>query len=80
VADTVSWLEIAGAVSRVDDLITDVVYLNTFSDVSLGAKKKSIAFRIVLRSRERTLKSTEADAVIDKIIDTIKKQFNAQLR
>ncbi len=42
--------------------------------------KKSIAFSLVYRLAERSLKSKEVNAVQEDIIDNIKKRFNAEIR
>lgn len=76
----VSWEEIEKVVSRADALITVVEYLSTFVDVKLGKSNKSIAFRLTLRSKDRTLKSVEADAVIQKVVTKLQKSFNIKVR
>jgi phenylalanyl-tRNA synthetase beta subunit len=45
-----------------------------------GAEKVSYAFRITYRSIERTLISSEIDALHKKIEEATKKNFNAQIR
>lgn len=76
----VSWQQIKDQVQGIDPLVVSVEYLSTFTDARLGEAKKSVAFRLVFRSPERTLKSEEADAVVAKIITTLKGSLGAKLR
>ena len=76
----VSWQQINDQVQGIDPLLVAVEYLSTFTDARLGAGKKSVAFRVVFRSTERTLKSEEADAVVTKIIKTLEAGLGAKLR
>ena len=46
----------------------------------VGAGKKSIAFRAVFQSPERTLSDEDAAAVRTRIVDALRKRFSAELR
>lgn len=76
----VSWEEIEKVVSKADSLITNVEYLSTFVDAKLGKSSKSIAFRLTLRAKDRTLKSEEADMVVNKVVKKMEQQFKITLR
>jgi len=76
----VSWEEIEKVANKADGLITDVEYLSTFVDVKLGKSNKSVAFRLTLRAKDRTLKSEEADIVVNKVIKKLDQQFKITLR
>ncbi|MFA6254445.1 MAG: phenylalanine--tRNA ligase subunit beta [Patescibacteria group bacterium] len=80
VDEKLSWQAISQLVSKADPLITEVEYLSTFADSALGKGKKSLALRLVFRSRQRTLKSEEVDQVVDKVINKLEKSFDAKLR
>jgi phenylalanyl-tRNA synthetase beta chain len=75
-----AWGKIRNLVKKVDRLIVDVDYLSIFTAKDLPADKKSLAFRVTFRALDRTLKSEEADAIIEKIINRLKNEFQAQLR
>jgi len=75
-----NWQEIAARVGKVSPLLAQIEYLSTFTDKTLGEGKKSLAFRLVFRSPERTLKSEEVDEVMKEILAILEKQFNAKLR
>jgi phenylalanyl-tRNA synthetase beta chain len=46
----------------------------------LGAGKKSLAYTIVLRSKDRTLLDEEANAARDAVVAAAAAQFGAKLR
>ena len=76
----ISWEEIENLVSKSDSLIEKTEYLSTFTDKSLGQGKKSLAMRLTIRSKEKTLKSAEADQVVEKAVNKLKNKFNISLR
>ena len=51
-----------------------------FEDKKLGEGKKSLSFRIVFRSDDRTLTDAEADAEVKKIISALVAEFGAEAR
>ncbi|MEK7525529.1 MAG: hypothetical protein AAB561_00725 [Patescibacteria group bacterium] len=63
------------------DLVEEVQLLDSYENVKkFGADKKSYTYRIVYRSNERTLVSSEVDEIQAKIYDATKQQFGAELR
>ncbi|MBN1779078.1 MAG: phenylalanine--tRNA ligase subunit beta [Candidatus Buchananbacteria bacterium] len=75
----VKWQMIVDAVKSVDPLVSEIKYLSTYVDKSLGEDKKSLAFRVTFQA-ERTLKSEEVDVVLEKIIKNLQTKLNAILR
>jgi phenylalanyl-tRNA synthetase beta chain len=62
-------------------LLEQVTYLDTYRDPErLGKGKKSLLFSLVLRGRESTLTSAEADRVGDDVLDRCQKEHGAKLR
>jgi phenylalanyl-tRNA synthetase beta chain len=53
---------------------------DTYSGKQIDAGKKSVAFRLIFQSKERTLTEEEVNEVIEKILNALKKTFNASLR
>jgi len=80
VDNKITWQQINDIARTIDKLVVEVRYLNTFIDSTLGDGKKSVAFRLVFRSVEKTLKSQEVDDIIKKLVDILTKEFNAKLR
>lgn len=76
----ISWQQLHDAIAVVDPLITDIAYQSTYSDESIGAEHKSIAFRITCRANDRTLRSEEVDVVVKKIVEKLTKEFQARQR
>lgn len=63
------------------DLVEEVKLLDKYSNPEkFGQSKLSYTYRIVYRSNDRTLLSSEVDEIQKKIYDETAKQFNAQLR
>ena len=65
---------------KADPLVVGVEYLSTYVDASFGRGKKSLAFRLIFRGANRTLKTEEVEVVLQKIIKKLEKNFAAQLR
>jgi len=63
------------------DLIEEVALLDHYDDsVKFGPDKTSYTYRIIYRSNERTLQTSEIDPIQEKITQETTKQFNAQIR
>ncbi len=76
----VTWHQINDLVWQTDDLIVAVNYLSTYTDKSIGTNKKSLAWRIVFRAPDRTLKSEEVDQIMEQLTAKLKKEFAATVR
>lgn len=61
-------------------LVEDVDLIDFYEDAKLGKNKKSLTFRIVFRSDERTLADSEADREVAIINQVLTEKFNAELR
>lgn len=62
-------------------LVEEVQLLDSYENPEkFGADKKSYTYRIVYRSNERTLVSSEVDEIQAKIYDATKQQFGAEIR
>ena len=63
------------------DLVEEVELLDKYSDPKkFGDDKISYTYRIIYRSNDRTLLSSEVDKIQEKIYSKTAKQFNAKLR
>ena len=61
-------------------LVKDVSLFDVYEGGSIAAGKKSLAYRIVYQTDERTLKDKDVAKVRKRIISTAEKQLNAKLR
>ena len=68
------------AISACDTLIKKVSLFDIFESEKLGADKKSMAFNIKLASEKEDVTDAMTDAVIEKVITALSKQFGAQMR
>ena len=75
----------AGAVESVirqqgGPLLESLHIFDVYRGSGIPAKKKSLAFSLTFRSKERTLKEEEIDPVMDAIITAVAERFSASLR
>lgn len=63
----------------VGSILEEVTLFDVYHGEQIGEGKKSVSYSIVLRSHERTLKDNEADNVIEKTLENLKK-IDAVLR
>ena len=61
-------------------LVVDVFPFDLYKGKNIAKGKKSIALRIVYRSDDKTLTDEEVDKVHGKVVKSVTKNFNAELR
>jgi len=64
----------------VDPLIRSVELFDVYQGERLGENKKSMAYHVVYGSNEKTLTTAQVDAVHKKVLQTLEKEFKAELR
>ena len=74
VGDVIKTLE------KVSPLIEKVELFDVYQGIGLGLGKKSIAISIVIRDKNKTLVEEEINGVVSKILEKVKKDYNAELR
>jgi phenylalanyl-tRNA synthetase beta chain len=62
------------------NLLTRIEIFDVFRGKQIPAGKKSLAFRLVFQSKERTLTEEEVNTLLDKIFRVVEKTFHAKLR
>ena len=73
--------DIESAIRKVGtELLESVRFYDLYQGKSIDKGYKSFTFNLVFRSWERTLKDEEVDEIIEKIIETLGKEFDARLR
>ncbi|MEA2088946.1 MAG: phenylalanine--tRNA ligase subunit beta [Patescibacteria group bacterium] len=73
--------EIIKEIKNASDLIVGIDLFDIYENEKiLGADKKSLAFHIIIQSRDRTLKNEEADKIQKDIIGNLSKKFKAKIR
>ncbi|MEO1496476.1 MAG: phenylalanine--tRNA ligase subunit beta [Planctomycetota bacterium] len=83
VDDAVKWTQIESATTAAGgELVERVVFQDdTFRDAKqLGDGKKSVVFRLQLRSMDGTLTSEEADGVVGRVVASLSEQLGGTLR
>ncbi len=61
-------------------LLQDVVLFDVYQGENLPAGKKSLAFTLLLMSREKTLTDAEIDSEVQRIVKRVQQEFSAELR
>lgn len=75
-----NWEEIEKEVYKISSLIIDVKPFDVYSGKGVENGKKSLAFHIEFRSKERTLLTEEVDKLIKSILKILDKKYQAKLR
>ncbi|MFA5188502.1 MAG: phenylalanine--tRNA ligase subunit beta [Patescibacteria group bacterium] len=81
VSKKILWAEVRQAVIGVEkDLIKEVKIFDVFEGKGIPEGNKSIAFRIVYRSDDKTLTMAEVQIIQQKVLKILAEKFNAQIR
>ena len=72
--------DVIKSVEKVSPLIEKVELFDVYQGIGLGLGKKSIAISIIIRDKNKTLVEEEINAVVSKILEKVKKDYNAELR
>lgn len=76
----VAHADIVKALQQVDSLITSVSLFDVYEGKQIGDGKKSVAYRLVYQSFDRTLETKEVDVIQEKVISVLEKKFQAMIR
>ncbi len=60
--------------------LREIMVWDIYRGKQIGSGKKSIAYRLVFRNESKTLTDDEIDNVFNKIVDSLKHEFGAELR
>jgi phenylalanyl-tRNA synthetase beta chain len=82
VDESVRWADLAATVrTNCEDYLEELQYRDTYRDPDrLGADKKSLLMTVVLRWKDGTMTSTEADRIRDRVVAACGKRHAAELR
>ncbi len=79
--ESVTWAGIHVAVNALGlEHLEAVDFITVFRGNQIGAKKKSLSFRLCFRARDRTLKHEEVDPQMESVIEMIMQKFKAEIR
>ena len=65
---------------QTSNLVEEVKLFDVYKDEKLGENKKSMAYKIILRDKTKTLNEEDITKVIDNILNNLKTKFNANIR
>ncbi len=60
--------------------LADTKFFDMYKGAQIGEGNKSLAFSLVFRSKERTLREDEVNKSFEKIVEALKRELNAELR
>ena len=61
-------------------LLTNIEVFDVYTGSNLDENKKSVAYALTFEDTKKTLTDEETNALLDKIIDTVSKKCNAEIR
>ncbi len=81
VSKNLAWNEVEQAVQKIKlNKLTDMKLFDIFESEKLGADKKSIAVNFTFLDEEKTLTDKEIDGWMSKVITTLEKDLQAEIR
>ncbi len=81
VVEDVAWAAVADAVNTLKlEHLEAVEFVTTYRGKQVGAGRKSVTLRLRFRSHDRTLRHDEVDAQMTRTIETLKQEFQAEVR
>ena len=72
--------DVLAKLDNVSPLVVNVELFDVYQGEHVPEGKKSMAYRIVYRSNERTLETNEVDAEHNKVREMLQKTFGAEVR
>ncbi|MCP4264662.1 MAG: phenylalanine--tRNA ligase subunit beta [Candidatus Brocadiaceae bacterium] len=79
--EKVTWADIHGCIESLKiDYLGDVEFFDVYRGKQVEKGKKSIAFKLIFRAEDKTLKSEEVDALQEEILASLNNSLGAKLR
>ena len=79
--EKVTWAEIKGCIESLKiDYVDDIEFFDVYRGKQIEKGKKSIAFRVIFRADDKTLKSEEVDVLQEKILTSLNNSLGVSLR
>lgn len=81
VDDQLEWLTIDRMISELKlPQLESVQFVTAFRGKQIGAGRKSVTLRMRFGAADRTLRHEEVNPQVDRVVEQLKKQFNAEIR
>ena len=79
--EKVTWAEIKGCIESLKiDYVDDIEFFDVYRGKQIEKGRKSIAFRVIFRADDKTLKSEEVDVLQEKILTSLNNSLGVSLR
>ena len=79
--EKVAWAEIKGCIDSLSiDYVDDIEFFDVYRGKQIEKGRKSIAFRVIFRANNKTLKSEEVDVLQEKILTNLNNSLGVSLR
>ena len=72
--------DVLKTIEKTDNKIEKVELFDIYRGQGVEEGKKSVAISIILRDKNKTLEEKEINDIITKILEKVKKDYNAELR
>lgn len=80
VSEQVEHADIVEHIEKIDNLILSIELFDVYIGDKLGEGTKSMAYRLVYQSKDRTLQAQEVDLIEKKVKEVLKNIFGAEIR
>ncbi len=81
VDETLQSRAVVNAISEAsDENLREIIVWDVYRGKQVPSGKKSIAYRLIFQNESKTLTDNEIDHVFNKIVDSLKREFGAELR
>ncbi len=81
ISEDVSFGQVKETAAKIDqEMIKNISYLSVFKGQGIASGKKALAIRVTYRHDDKTLTLPEVQAVHNKVVDALKKEYNINIR
>ena len=80
IADDVLYQDIQSKIEKISPMLKKVSFLSVYQGDKVEKGRKALAVRLTYRDDEKTLTLPEAQAIQDKVVSTLKKEYNISVR
>jgi phenylalanyl-tRNA synthetase beta chain len=80
VDDSVQARDVMNMITKSNDLIKQVNFVDVFKGKQLEKGKKSLTFSVLFQHPEKTMTDDEVTAIVDKLLKKLEKTYKAELR
>jgi phenylalanyl-tRNA synthetase beta chain len=80
VDDHVEVQDVVATLAKIDTLVRNIEWFDTYKGKGVPSGKKSLAFHIEIGADDRTLETSDVDVIMEQVIEATKNSFAAEIR